>query len=126
MNFRFYKHIFFLLVPPQIGTIAFTDSPANSGEPVSATCTVLKGDFPMKILWQHNGQPIVNDQSDIIVNTISRHMSVISIESAVARHTGEYTCIATNGAGAARQSATLVVNGRFSGIVYRVLRHNRF
>ncbi|XP_044595938.1 Down syndrome cell adhesion molecule-like protein Dscam2 isoform X27 [Cotesia glomerata] len=99
-----------VMVSPQIGTIAFTDSPANSGEPVSATCAVLKGDFPMKILWQQNGQPIGNDQSDIVVNAISRHMSVISIESAVARHTGEYTCIATNEAGTARQSATLIVN----------------
>lgn len=92
---------------------------------MSATCAVLKGDFPMKILWQHNGQPIGNDQSDIVVNAISRHMSVISIESAVARHTGEYTCIATNEAGTARQSATLIVNGRFSGIVSQVLCQNR-
>ena len=38
-------------------------------------------------------------------------MSVMSIESVAARHAGEYTCVATNGAGTISQSAMLVVNG---------------
>lgn len=108
---------FVLLVRPQIGTIAFTDSPANSGEPVSATCTILKGDFPMKISWRHNNESIINNQRDIVINKISKHMSVISIESAMADHAGQYTCMATNGAGTASQSTTLIVNGNFGSIV---------
>ncbi|KAK0078988.1 hypothetical protein PV325_001869 [Microctonus aethiopoides] len=100
-------------VRPQIGTIAFTDSPANSGEPVSATCTILKGDFPMKISWRHNNESIINNQRDIVINKISKHMSVISIESAMADHAGQFTCMATNGAGTASQSTTLIVNAPF-------------
>lgn len=94
-----------------ISAFTFGDGPANSGDPVSTMCTVIKGDFPMKINWKHNGDPIGYENRDISISKISRHMSVISIESVSARHAGEFTCVATNGAGSMSQSAMLIVNG---------------
>lgn len=66
----------------------------------------------MKLAWKHNGEQIKPHHDDLVINKISKHMSVLSIESVVARHAGEYMCMATNSAGTASQSAVLSVNGK--------------
>lgn len=80
---------------------------------VSATCSIVKGDFPVTIVWKFNGKAISSSDSDIIVTKINRHMSALSIESVAARHAGEYTCVATNRAGDVSHSTTLAVNGTY-------------
>jgi len=47
----------------------------------------------------------------LIVTRNSQRLSVLSIESVRARHAGNYSCVATNNAGAITQSAMLAVNG---------------
>lgn len=103
-----YCHI---IVVPHIGPFAISDGPANWGDMVSATCSIMKGDFPVKIVWTFNGKPISLHDSDITITNINKHMSALSIESVTARHAGEYTCVATNRAGNVSHSTTLVVNG---------------
>lgn len=88
-----------------------SDGPANWGDMVSATCSIVKGDYPVEIVWLHNGKPINSDNPDIAITRINKHMSAISIESVAARHAGEYTCSATNRAGNVSHSTTLAVNG---------------
>lgn len=105
-----YCHI---IVVPHIGPFAISDGPANWGDMVSATCSIMKGDFPVKIVWTFNGQPISLHDSDITITNINKHMSALSIESVTARHAGEYTCVATNRAGNVSHSTTLVVNGTY-------------
>ncbi|EZA61107.1 Down syndrome cell adhesion molecule-like protein [Ooceraea biroi] len=97
-------------VAPHIGPFAINDGPANWGDMVSATCSITKGDFPVKITWKFNGDRINPHDSDITITRINKHMSALSIESVAARHAGVYTCVATNRAGNVSHSDTLAVN----------------
>nr|XP_050869879.1 cell adhesion molecule Dscam2-like isoform X13 [Vespula vulgaris] len=99
-----------VMVVPHIGPFSISDGPANWGDMVSATCSIMKGDFPVNIVWKFNDKTIGPDDSDITITKINRHMSALSIESVTARHAGEYTCVATNRAGNATHSTTLAVN----------------
>lgn len=92
----------------------FGDETINSGEPASASCSVIKGDFPMTIEWSLNGKKLNTDTADPIGITITRlnkRLSTISIESVQAIHSGEYTCTVTNEARMAFYSSSLTVNG---------------
>lgn len=77
---------------------------------VSAYCSVNKGDLPMDIYWTRNGGRVFTNDGVIITRT-SQRISVLSIESVRARHSGNYTCVATNNAGVTLQWALLAVKG---------------
>lgn len=100
-------------VQPGIAAFTFGDEPANSGETVTATCTVIKGDYPIYIEWSLNGEPIFSDNPDITIGSTSKRVSVLTIDTVSAHHAGEYTCSASNQAGGTSYSASLVVNGIF-------------
>lgn len=87
-----------------------SEKPANWGDTVTATCTMLKGDSPIQIEWALNGEPISHDYSDISIAT-SRRVSLLTIDAVTASHAGEYTCMASNAAGGTSFTATLAVNG---------------
>lgn len=76
---------------------------------MSTSCQVSKGDLPMDISWFFNGKPF--DLQDVSVST-NKRLSVLAIESVLARHAGEYTCVASNLAGTASRSVALTVNGK--------------
>ncbi|XP_044018822.1 Down syndrome cell adhesion molecule-like protein Dscam2 isoform X26 [Aphidius gifuensis] len=99
-----------VMVPPQIAPFSIGDEPANWGDMVSATCSIIKGDFPVDIMWLHNDNIILQNNSDIAITRINKHMSAISIESVTAKHAGVYTCLATNRAGNVSHSTSLIVN----------------
>lgn len=111
MNAKQSFHI--LVVTPHIGPFSISDGPANSGDMVSATCSIMKGDFPVEIVWKFNDRVIGFNDPDITITRINKHMSALSIESVAARHAGEYTCVATNRAGNVSHSTTLAVNGTY-------------
>lgn len=77
---------------------------------VSAMCTVNKGDLPIDVSWLKNGGRVYTSDG-IVVSKTSQRMSVLSIESARARHAGNYTCVATNNAGVTKHWTLLHVNG---------------
>ncbi|XP_076390037.1 Down syndrome cell adhesion molecule 1 isoform X14 [Megachile rotundata] len=99
-----------VMVAPQIAPFVITEEPANWGDSISVVCAILKGDLPIEIAWALNGEPIGRDRSDINILATTRKNSILSIESVAARHAGEYTCSASNKAGATSHSATLAVN----------------
>lgn len=99
-----------LLVIPQILPFAFGDEPSNSGDAVSVTCSISKGDLPLEIGWAFNDEPLTQLRTDITISSGKRH-SMLAIDSVAARHTGEYTCTASNRAGATSHTAVLAVNG---------------
>lgn len=107
-NGCFYHFVFPVL--PQIVPFDFGDDDINSGESISAMCTITKGDLPIKINWFLNDKP-VNMFDGIIVNHVTKKMSTLSIESVDASHTGHYTCSASNMAGNVNYTAVLSVNG---------------
>ncbi|XP_078037888.1 Down syndrome cell adhesion molecule 1 isoform X14 [Augochlora pura] len=100
-----------VMVAPQILPFTFGDEPASWGELVSVTCSVAKGDQPLEITWAFNGTPIDSHHgSDVVVASTNKKNSVLTIESVAARHAGDYTCSASNRAGATSHSAQLTVN----------------
>lgn len=97
-------------VAPQILQFSFGDDPLNSGEMLSVTCTIVKGDFPVKLTWTFDDIPIDSSRPDVnIVN--NKRVSFLSIDSVAARHAGRYKCTATNAAGSDSHIAVLSVNG---------------
>ncbi|XP_060820235.1 cell adhesion molecule Dscam2 isoform X31 [Bombus pascuorum] len=99
-----------VMVAPQIFPFTFGDEPVNSGEAISATCSILKGDFPMDISWAFNSVSIDPERTDQYTITKSKRLSVLAIDAVAARHAGEYTCTASNKAGASSHTAMLAVN----------------
>ncbi|XP_017767409.1 PREDICTED: Down syndrome cell adhesion molecule-like protein Dscam2 isoform X2 [Eufriesea mexicana] len=98
-----------VMVAPEIAPFVISEKPANWGDTVTATCTMLKGDSPIQIEWALNGEPISHDYSDISIAT-SRRVSLLTIDAVTASHAGEYTCVASNAAGGTSFTATLAVN----------------
>ncbi|XP_043269645.1 Down syndrome cell adhesion molecule-like protein Dscam2 isoform X2 [Venturia canescens] len=99
-----------VMVAPQIAPFDMGEAPANWGDTVTATCTLIKGDNPMTIEWALNGAPINRDFPDINIVNTGKRVSLLTIEAVTARHAGEYTCTASNAAGATSSSAPLAVN----------------
>jgi hypothetical protein len=97
-------------VPPQIHPFDFGDDTINSGDVIIAICAVTKGDFPIKIRWTLNNQPLENFGGITTMNT-NKRASQLTIESVQAHHAGEFKCIAENKAGFAEFSTYLNVNG---------------
>lgn len=102
----------FCLVVPQVTPFDFGEDILNAGDTVSLTCTVGKGDLPLKIYWQLNNQPL-NSGNGLFINRNGKRISILSIENVQHEHIGNYTCIAENEAGRSSHSAILNVNGTF-------------
>ncbi|CAF4862530.1 unnamed protein product [Pieris macdunnoughi] len=96
-------------VAPQVTPFDFGEEILNAGDTVSLTCTVGKGDLPLKIHWQLNDE-ILNSGNGIFINRNGKRISVLSIENVQHEHIGNYTCIAENEAGSSSHSALLNVN----------------
>uniref|UniRef100_A0A1B0GLK3 Ig-like domain-containing protein n=1 Tax=Lutzomyia longipalpis TaxID=7200 RepID=A0A1B0GLK3_LUTLO len=103
-----YSAVFDVNVLPNIHPFSF-DGEANSGDSIQLTCHVSKGDLPLVIKWTHNGNPIYS-HSGILANKIGDRISLLTISSVEATHSGIYTCIASNLAGKMNFSAELFVN----------------
>ncbi|XP_029035632.1 Down syndrome cell adhesion molecule-like protein Dscam2 isoform X40 [Osmia bicornis bicornis] len=100
-----------VMVAPQIAPFSISDEPANWGEAVSAVCTIVKGDLPIEMSWALNGEPISSkNHGDVSISSTGKRVSLMTIDAVSARHAGEYTCTASNAAGATSFSATLAVN----------------
>lgn len=111
-------------VAPQIAPFSIGDEPANWGEAVSAVCTIVKGDLPIELAWALNGQPIsANNHPDITISSTGKRVSLMTIEAVSGSHAGEYTCTASNAAGATSYSATLAVNGTENRFDYCAMRY---
>ncbi|XP_044018820.1 Down syndrome cell adhesion molecule-like protein Dscam2 isoform X24 [Aphidius gifuensis] len=98
-----------VMVSPRIAPFVMAEKAVNLGESVSAVCTVVSGDVPLDINWALNGNNIDKDNPHITVTTTKRN-SLISIDSASPSLTGEYSCVASNIAGATSYMSVLTVN----------------
>lgn len=80
------------------------------------SCSVTKGDLPLRLWWTFKGDEDefaynLTTNDGVMVTKPSPKMSVLGIEAVKARHRGNYTCHAQNRAGVAQQSAYLSING---------------
>lgn len=70
----------------------------------------MAGDFPIDIAWLLNGLAI--DDDSVSVGKLGKRVGYMNIDAVSGRHAGNYTCVASNLAGAVEQMARLIVNGR--------------
>lgn len=80
------------------------------------SCSVTKGDTPLKIWWSFKGEDDdlaqnLTSNDGIMITRNSQKFSTLAIEAVKARHRGNYTCHASNRAGTSQQSSYLSING---------------
>ena len=102
---------FLPLVAPAVSALSFGDEPVNAGESAAVQCSVPKGDLPMEIRWSKDGVELKSGDG-VQVNKLSSRLSSLGIEPVGERHSGQYTCTASNKAGSESQTAQLDVLGR--------------
>ena len=100
----------FILEPPQIVPFNFGADAVNEGDMAQLTCLVRRGDDPLRISWFLKGAVVSSDPS-VTTTMIGTRASMLMITNVGYRHSGTYTCKASNDAGTEDVSATLKVNG---------------
>lgn len=105
---------------PQIVPFDFGEDEINAMDMVSASCTVNKGDLPMRITWTRNGRQLFSNDG-ISISRTNQRISILSIESVRDRHSGNYSCVAENSAGSVNYMSSLWVNGTNTNLLNRKL-----
>lgn len=82
----------------------------NTGESIQLNCHVSKGDQPLKISWNFNREAL-SAHMGISITQLGDRSSVLTIANAMAAHSGNYMCTATNAAGSTSHTATVHING---------------
>ena len=90
--------------------ISFGAEVLDEGQFAQVFCTVAKGDLPLTISWSLQGE-IVSSEPSLTTNSLGTRASMLAIDSVGYRHSGIYTCTASNKAGSATSSVELRVNG---------------
>ena len=75
-----------------------------------AGCFVQEGDKPVTLAWLKDGKPLESDES-VKVSQMDEFTSMLIIEPAEARHSANYTCVATNAARKTTSTAPLIISG---------------
>jgi hypothetical protein len=82
----------------------------NENDIAQASCIAVRGDEPMTIKWTFHGSSISSDPG-ILTTPIGGRGSNLIIMRVDSRHSGQYTCTASNEAGSRSASVQLTVNG---------------
>lgn len=82
----------------------------NQGQLGQLVCTILQGDEPISIKWSVQGEDL-GPGPDLTTSQLGSRTSILMISSVSYRHSGTYTCLASNPAGSVSYSAELSVNG---------------
>ena len=82
----------------------------NEGQFAQVVCIVTQGDEPLTISWSLQGEAVSSEPS-LTTTTLGTRTSMLTIQSVGYRHSGTYTCTASNKAGSKAQSVELKVNG---------------
>lgn len=99
----------FLSVPPIIEPFSFQDG-LSEGMRTRTVCGVSKGDPPLIVSWLKDGQPLTPNLG-VNVSALDPYSSLLSISSLDSRHSGDFTCVASNPASEVRYTAKLQVKG---------------
>ena len=96
---------------------SFGDEEVNFDDSVTATCSIIKGDLPLKIWWtlsdsfESMEEYNISTNDGVVISKTGNKVSMLNIEAVKARHRGNYSCYAKNKAGITKHSAYLAVNG---------------
>lgn len=89
---------------------SFGEEPLEANEFVTVTCSIMKGDLPIKITWLFNNRTLTPDD-EISISQTGKRSSSLAIEPIKGYHAGIYSCVGQNDAGHDIHSAELLVNG---------------
>ena len=92
--------------------LTFGTEVLDEGQFGQVICIVTKGDEPLTITWALHGE-IVSSDPGLTTTSLGTRSSMLTIQSVGYRHSGTYTCTATNKAGSTSQAVELQVNGNF-------------
>ena len=98
----------------------FGEDSVNAGDFITSQCAVVKGDSPISISWHFNNTEITSSDG-IFISQSGKRISSLTIESVRAEHSGAYTCVARNAAGAANHTNYVHVKGIDRGILGRCM-----
>ena len=102
---------FYFPEPPVLMPLTFGADVLDEGQFAQVICIVGKGDEPLTISWSLQGE-IVSSEPSLTTSSLGTRTSLLSIQSVGYRHSGTYTCTASNPAGSAARSVELKVNGK--------------
>lgn len=94
---------------PQIVHFEF-ENPVDANDIAMINCAITKGDPPFEIIWKKDGRKLDSNDGIIILRSGQR-LSILNIESAQARHAGNYTCSVKSQAGIIEYNAELHISG---------------
>ncbi|KAI4469263.1 titin [Holotrichia oblita] len=98
-------------VPPKILPINPMTDLLREGMRAAITCQIMEGDLPITFRFERNGKPVSNNVAlGTVVRRIDEFSSSLIIDQVTSAHTGNYTCIASNVAGAEKYIVPLTVN----------------
>ena len=101
---------FILTEPPVIIPLTLGSDILNEGQFVQILCTVTQGDEPLSIKWSLQGDS-VSSEPELTTASLGTRTSMLTIQSVGHRHSGTYTCSASNKGGTRSQSVEVNVNG---------------
>ncbi|XP_053986908.1 cell adhesion molecule Dscam2 isoform X2 [Hylaeus volcanicus] len=92
--------------PPVMSPFSF---PANlqEGSRAQVTCSVTSGDLPIYFSWLKDGEPLPSSLR--IEDRVAEFFSLLVFKELSSRHSGKYTCVATNSAAKVNHTAELLV-----------------
>ena len=102
---------------PIIAPFSFGEEEFNLDDSVTATCSITKGDLPLKIWWtlsdsfESMEEYNISTNDGVFISKTGNKISMLNIEAVKARHRGNYTCYAKNKAGISKQNSYLAING---------------
>ncbi|KAK9876828.1 hypothetical protein WA026_015065 [Henosepilachna vigintioctopunctata] len=96
-----------VIVPPIIEPFSFQDG-LSEGKRTRTVCGVSSGDPPLVVSWLKDGQPLTPSLG-VNVSALDPYSSLLSISSLDSRHSGDFTCVASNPAAEVRYTAKLQV-----------------
>lgn len=98
-----------VLVPPKILPIQAMTNLLREGMRAAISCQILEGDLPVSFRWERNGKSILGTGNEVI-RRLDEYSASLVVENITSEHSGNYTCIASNVAGAERFTVPLTVN----------------
>ena len=101
-----------------VASLSFSSRP--SGSRARVICGLTRGDLPVLFQWLKDGQPLL-PEIDVQITNLDAFSSLLTIASLADRHSGNYTCMATNPAGQDHYTTALTVKGTLTAPQINVL-----
>ncbi|XP_073979424.1 cell adhesion molecule Dscam2-like isoform X3 [Rhodnius prolixus] len=95
-----------IMKPPEIQEFHFPSN-LQEGHRAHVSCTVISGDLPIQMTWLKDGRPVPREPD--LQEQHHQFVSNLLFGNLAGRHSGRYTCIASNAAAQTNFTSNLVV-----------------